>query len=89
MQDYCKDWAEQIIVSTVLVCSEGLAPHIMHSKLVHCCAVQQLLHCCSYQMSCTKHDSVIFLPRKQADPRISAYITHIDTMILAAALEDL
>ncbi|DBB09593.1 hypothetical protein WJX82_008458 [Trebouxia sp. C0006] len=32
LQDYCKDWAEQTIVSVVLVCSEGLAPHIMHSR---------------------------------------------------------
>lgn len=32
LQDYCKDWAEQMIVSVVLVCSESLAPHIMHSR---------------------------------------------------------
>lgn len=32
LQDYCKDWAEQMIVSVVLVCSEPLAPHIMHSR---------------------------------------------------------
>ena len=31
-QDYCKDWAEQMIVSVVLVCSEPLALHMLHSK---------------------------------------------------------
>ena len=40
MQDYCKDWAEQMIVSVVLVCSESLAPHIMHSTLMHACSMQ-------------------------------------------------
>lgn len=32
LQDYCKDWAEQMIVSVVLVCSEPLALHMLHSK---------------------------------------------------------
>lgn len=31
-QDFCKDWAEQMIVSVVLVCSEPLALHMLHSK---------------------------------------------------------
>ncbi len=43
MQDYCKDWAEQTIVSVVLVCSEGLAPHIMHSELFHTIKLQSRL----------------------------------------------
>ena len=29
VQDYCKDWAEQLIVSVVLICSESKAPDLM------------------------------------------------------------
>lgn len=36
IQDYCKDWAEQMIVSVVLVCSEPLALHTLHSKQPSC-----------------------------------------------------
>lgn len=32
LQDFSKDWAEQMIVSVVLVCSEPRALHILHSK---------------------------------------------------------
>lgn len=32
LQDFSKDWAEQMIVSVVLVCSEPQALHILHSR---------------------------------------------------------
>ena len=34
LQDYCKDWAEQLIVSVVLVCSESKAPEMLRGNIV-------------------------------------------------------
>lgn len=40
LQDFSKDWAEQMIVSVVLVCSEPQALHILHSKQTHASMLQ-------------------------------------------------
>ena len=42
LQDFSKDWAEQMIVSVVLVCSEPHALHILHSKQTHASMLQLL-----------------------------------------------
>ena len=36
LQDYCKDWAEQLIVSVVLICSESKAPQMMRGSIAIC-----------------------------------------------------